>query len=315
MRNIPTYTLFAIFFWMLSFTLAAQEPGKQTVRIVSGKSVKLIAEAENAHLGYIWFRNGEAIVDTDADSIRVFEDGLYAVVAKGEFCDSDPSDPVEVIIIEDGPPQTIDLAITNPADRHAALLGQLIQYQIMVSNKSPEVAREPYIEIKIPIQTRYQNPVGLHPGRLEYDASGNILKWYLDSLSGGSQAVLEISVIAEREGVAEQLAIVTSTSPESFPGDNQSKSTVSVIALHIPNVFTPNQDGINDTFEIKGIEFLQQNRVTIFNPDGLEVYKATNYKNNWDGKSLNAGTYYYIVEILMPNGEWELFKGHLTLLR
>ncbi|MCY4779486.1 gliding motility-associated C-terminal domain-containing protein, partial [Sphingobacterium sp. UT-1RO-CII-1] len=65
--------------------------------------------------------------------------------------------------------------------------------------------------------------------------------------------------------------------------------------LFIPNVFTPNGDGVNDVFEIIGMENFDQVDVLIINRWGNEVYKSTNYRNTWDGKGLNEGTYYYII--------------------
>ena len=84
----------------------------------------------------------------------------------------------------------------------------------------------------------------------------------------------------------------------------------------IPNAFSPNGDGINDYFEITGIEYYEGNSITIINRWGNKVYEAQNYGINtspkyWDGKAntgvrigneeLPTGTYYYILEL--GNGE------------
>src|SRR5690606_22195647 len=86
--------------------------GKQTVRIVSGKSVTLTAHSEN-YIGFLWFKNGIEITESDTASIKVFEDGIYTVIALGKFCNSDMSDPVEVIIMPDLPEEKVDLKILN----------------------------------------------------------------------------------------------------------------------------------------------------------------------------------------------------------
>ncbi len=80
----------------------------------------------------------------------------------------------------------------------------------------------------------------------------------------------------------------------------------------IPNAFSPNGDGINDFFEIIGIEKYEGNSISIFNRWGNEVYKAVNYGIStnpkfWDGKSntgfllddkdLQSGTYYYVLNL------------------
>ena len=64
----------------------------------------------------------------------------------------------------------------------------------------------------------------------------------------------------------------------------------SVNALNIPNVFTPNGDGNNDTFEIRGLDLFAENDIIIVNRWGNEVFKQTNYKNTWTGEGLNEGT-------------------------
>lgn len=86
--------------------------------------------------------------------------------------------------------------------------------------------------------------------------------------------------------------------------------------LFIPEAFSPNNDGINDFFEIKGIEYYEGNSLEIFNRWGNRVYRADNYgiKTSpvfWDGKSntgarlgnedLPGGTYFYVLNL--GNGE------------
>jgi gliding motility-associated-like protein len=84
----------------------------------------------------------------------------------------------------------------------------------------------------------------------------------------------------------------------------------------IPDAFSPNNDGVNDYFEILGIEFYEGNSIEIFNRWGNRVYRADNYgietsPTFWDGKSntgvrlgnedLPAGTYFYVLDL--GNGE------------
>jgi gliding motility-associated-like protein len=90
--------------------------------------------------------------------------------------------------------------------------------------------------------------------------------------------------------------------------------TVSATSLlKIPNVFTPNGDGINDVFEIRGLDKFVQNELVIVNRWGNEVYHKTNYQNNWTGEGLNEGTYYYVLKV--KTTEWQVIKGYITLMR
>jgi gliding motility-associated-like protein len=80
--------------------------------------------------------------------------------------------------------------------------------------------------------------------------------------------------------------------------------------LIIPQGFSPNGDGINDIFEIKGITNYPDNSVSIFNRWGNMVYKAAAYDNtsvSWDGTNkgdlstgtgpLPEGTYFYVIDL------------------
>ena len=76
--------------------------------------------------------------------------------------------------------------------------------------------------------------------------------------------------------------------------------------LFIPEYFSPNGNGQNDYFVIKGIHDYPNNKLLIFNRWGSLVYKKDGYYNEWDGKPnvstgtgkelLPAGTYYVILE-------------------
>ena len=96
---------------------------------------------------------------------------------------------------------------------------------------------------------------------------------------------------------------------------------VKIESFRIPEGFSPDGDGINDTFEIIGLEAYRQVKIRIYNRWGHIVYQNNNYKNNWDGKAsaamsvgrtLPTGTYYYIIEIVDTN---EKFTGNIFLKR
>ncbi|WP_039867502.1 T9SS C-terminal target domain-containing protein [Pedobacter sp. BAL39] len=89
--------------------------------------------------------------------------------------------------------------------------------------------------------------------------------------------------------------------------------TVAPPDLDIPNTFTPNGDGKNDTFQIKGRENYDTIELAIFNRWGDEVYRNKNYKDEWDGAGLNEGTYFYVIKLKKGSVEesrrsWILLK-------
>jgi gliding motility-associated-like protein len=92
--------------------------------------------------------------------------------------------------------------------------------------------------------------------------------------------------------------------------------TVSVDGLDAPTAFSPNNSGRNDRFVIKGLENSSTSELTIFNRQGNVVYKAIDYKNDWEGnnqhgKPLPEDTYYYILKVDNHN----LYKGFIVLKR
>ena len=67
--------------------------------------------------------------------------------------------------------------------------------------------------------------------------------------------------------------------------------------LVLPNIFTPNDDGVNDVLSIDFIEQFPGNVLTVYNRWGNIVYETTNYGNNWKAPDVPDGTYYYIIQV------------------
>ena len=83
--------------------------------------------------------------------------------------------------------------------------------------------------------------------------------------------------------------------------------------LMIPNVFTPNSDGINDYFYIKGLDYYPGSSLTILDRKGTVVYQSLDYKNNWKADNLADGTYFYSL-ILNDKSKTEK-GGMISILR
>jgi gliding motility-associated-like protein len=69
----------------------------------------------------------------------------------------------------------------------------------------------------------------------------------------------------------------------------------------VPNVFTPNGDGVNDTWQVKNLAEYNDCVLNIYNRYGQVVYQCKGYARDWDGSSngkpLPAGTYYYVIDL------------------
>jgi gliding motility-associated-like protein len=88
--------------------------------------------------------------------------------------------------------------------------------------------------------------------------------------------------------------------------------------LKANNLVTPNDDGINDFFEIPNVDLFCDYELTIFNDNGNKVYQTKCYQNDWDGKNDNgtelvSGTYYYTIRQLVKKEND--FRGRVYLYR
>lgn len=78
----------------------------------------------------------------------------------------------------------------------------------------------------------------------------------------------------------------------------------------VPNVVTPNGDGINDFFKINNLENFPNSSLNVFTRWGNKIYNNDNYKNDWSPKVID-GTYFYIINVSdgrKLNGFFQVFK-------
>ena len=87
------------------------------------------------------------------------------------------------------------------------------------------------------------------------------------------------------------------------------------IKLEIPNVFTPNGDGVNDRFVIVGLENCMQRKLEVRNRAGQVVYKSNSYENTWDGSDCPDGMYRYVFIYTGDNGIEQTLSGVVTIIR
>jgi gliding motility-associated-like protein len=112
---------------------------------------------------------------------------------------------------------------------------------------------------------------------------------------------------------------------------NSDNVNVTVTKIEIPEGFSPNSDGYNDTFEILGLDLENQiAELSIQNSSGAVVFSTTNHLSNdgwieWDGKNskgidLPEGTYYYLLKITSDpksggTGAVKKWNGFIVLKR
>jgi gliding motility-associated-like protein len=100
--------------------------------------------------------------------------------------------------------------------------------------------------------------------------------------------------------------------------DPEPSDTSSQNMLFIPNIFTPNNDGINDVFYVRG-KNISLFAIKIYNRWGAMVFESTNLNLGWDGylngNECAAATYFYVATITFEDGSLETRNGTVTLLR
>ena len=124
------------------------------------------------------------------------------------------------------------------------------------------------------------------------------------TINGGA----EQSVTLSTEGVG----VITATSPTesvvveivrvakgSCESATYATATLDPITCAIPKGVSPNNDGLNDTWDLSSFDIKE---VEIFNRYGTKVYSQAAYTNQWygqsdSGKELPDGTYYYVVKL------------------
>jgi gliding motility-associated-like protein len=84
----------------------------------------------------------------------------------------------------------------------------------------------------------------------------------------------------------------------------------------VPNAFTPNSDGVNDTWDIKYLDTYKNATVDVFSRYGEKVYSSVGYATPWDGtykgSYLPTGTYYYIIN---PKNGRSPISGFVAIIR
>ena len=84
----------------------------------------------------------------------------------------------------------------------------------------------------------------------------------------------------------------------------------------VPNIFSPNGDGIHDRFEIKYLETYPGATIDIYNRYGQLVYHSAGYAKPWDGtvngKDVPVGTYYYVID---PKNNRAKIAGYVDVIR
>ncbi|WBX73326.1 gliding motility-associated C-terminal domain-containing protein [Tenacibaculum pacificus] len=277
-------------------TIPSLAPGE--VFVATAEHTVTIADINNEYVSNTAYVSGTVINSTD--TIKEDSDDIDDLTNTDIDNDGDFEDPT--ISIFNG---SSDLSITKTVDNLNPIVNSEVEFTITLTNKGTVTANNINIKEVIPSGytfISYTSSVGSYS-----DTTGN---WNVPTINSGDNETLYI--IAEVLGVGDYINTATISNFEGAnDSDTQNNTAYAVAApkcLEVYNIFTPNNDGGNDSFVISCIEKYPNNTLEIFNRWGNTVFKAKGYKNNWKGisngrvniqksKKLPVGTYYYVLDL------------------
>ncbi len=304
----------------MSFQIKAYGAANAVITIYKGQSVTLHANGQNA-VSWQWYKDGQIISGATTNSLTVTLPGVYTVVAfNSEGCPSPASIAVEVQVIDNPIPvppaqNLVDVGILKRSESKVVNVNEPYEYTLNVWNKGPLIATNVVAKDTLPVKLQFISVYNVSQGTASYDPASRVLTWSVGQLGVNIDAQLTYTAAGLNHGNIINTASASSTEQDANLADNVSTDTKNILGLSIPNVFTPNGDGMNDTFTIVGLNIYPENEILIFNRWGNSVFQEKNYHNEWTGPGLSEGTYFYILKVKSTAGEWEDYHGYLTLLR
>ncbi|MGL4599877.1 MAG: gliding motility-associated C-terminal domain-containing protein, partial [Bacteroidia bacterium] len=118
---------------------------------------------------------------------------------------------------------------------------------------------------------------------------------------------------------------VTTTYYVTYTDANGCTATDSVLvevveeySIFVPDAFTPNNDGANDVFFVRGAG-IKTLTFQVYDRVGEKIFESTSTRDGWDGtfrgQPMNTGVFVYFVTAEFYNGTTEVLKGNVTLVR
>uniref|UniRef100_UPI0035940203 DUF7507 domain-containing protein n=1 Tax=Aquiflexum sp. TaxID=1872584 RepID=UPI0035940203 len=217
----------------------------------------------------------------------------------------------------------VDLSITKTSNAVEIFEGDEFVYEILVSNICKTDATNVVITDDLPNAVSYLGST-FEPSdpRMEVDVrvSGAAVTYTVPFFPVGATLLIKIRVRAneinsDRVVQITNIATVSSDENDTNMDDNQASDSNQINPFFIPNVITPDGDGLNDRFEIKGLDKFVENEIVIFNRNGDHVYERTNYQNGWAAEGLVSGTYFFVLKAVDRQGKSHEFKGWIQVIK
>ncbi|PTB95886.1 hypothetical protein C9994_09750, partial [Marivirga lumbricoides] len=215
-----------------------------------------------------------------------------------------------------------DIGVRKSVSNGPYLVGNIITYKIIVENFGPGTASNIVVTDELSLDLRY---VASTASRGEFNNISG--EWRIENLEIGKadSLLIEVEILSEgvidneAEGYAEEVDPDLSNNLSELISINANE------AFEISAGFSPDGDGINDTWTIKGIANYPNNNVQIYNRWGNLVFEVKSYNNQdkaWKGEvksklvvsgnEVPDGTYFYLIDL--GDGSKPM-NGYITLMR
>lgn len=151
---------------------------------------------------------------------------------------------------------------------------------------------------------------------LQPHITGNVTGYSWSPVTGLSDAAAA-APLASPSVTTTYTLNVTATSACMVPLTASAVITVNVVDdITIPNTFTPNGDGYNDTWVIPQLANYPGCVVSVFNRNGTQLFQSIGYTKAWNGTYNNSilpyGTYYYVI---YPKNGFAKLSGYVTIIK
>ena len=210
-----------------------------------------------------------------------------------------------------------DLSVVKTVNNEHPIIGQSVLFSIVATNNGADNATG--VKVTDILQSGYSYVTSTATTGT-YDSFTSV--WTIGLLNVGKSETLILKAIVNTLGNYSNTATIDGVEVDNDTGNNISTTLTYPTDFFIPEGFSPNGDGTNDLFVIRGIANYPKNTFVIFNRWGNKVFEASPYQNTWDGRSmfglrvggneLPTGTYFYVLDL--KDGS-SVFKGTIYLNR
>lgn len=146
----------------------------------------------------------------------------------------------------------------------------------------------------------------------------NTWRWFFTGDSINTSSKQDPTFNYYEPGIYHPVLVVTNTN-----GCSDTASLEIIIqedfSVYVPNAFTPNGDGLNDVFEVKGVG-IKTYELEIFNRKGMKVFRTNDINDSWNGKYHGSANEFYAVftwklTVTNKDNKAKRLVGHVTVVQ